>query len=112
VPAFVETITVSLIVIQDVAGNDAASISNQSVTNNTATPEVNATAITATNATDATKTSILSVGDKIIITITMSETVMVSTNAGTPTYTINIGGVDRVATYASAIFSNGNGFAK
>jgi hypothetical protein len=92
--------------IQDVAGNDAASISNQSVTNNTATPEVNATAITATNATDATKTSILSVGDKIIITITMSETVMVSTNAGTPTYTINIGGVDRVATYASGSSSN------
>jgi hypothetical protein len=48
----------------------------------------------------------LSVGDKIIITVTMSETVMVSTNAGTPTYTINIGGVDRVATYASGSSSN------
>jgi hypothetical protein len=46
----------------------------------------------------------LKIGDKIIVTVTLSETVVV---IGEPTYTISIGGVDKSATYVSTA-SNAN----
>jgi hypothetical protein len=49
--------------------------------------KVNSVAIRATNATGAGKTSTLKIGDKIIVTVTLSETVVVT---GEPTYTISI----------------------
>jgi hypothetical protein len=57
--------------------------------------KVNSVAIRATNAIGAGKTSTLKMGDKIIVTVTLSETVVVT---GEPTYTISIGGVDKSAT--------------
>ncbi len=66
--------------------------------------KVNSVAIRATNATGAGKTSTLKIGDKIIVTVTLSETVVVT---GEPTYTISIGGVDKSATYVSTA-SNAN----
>jgi hypothetical protein len=60
--------------------------------------KVNNVAIRATNATGAGKTSTLKIGDKIIVTVTLSETVVVT---GEPTYTISIGGVNKSATYVS-----------
>jgi hypothetical protein len=47
--------------------------------------KINSVAIRATNATGAGKTSTLKIGDKIIVTVTLSETVVVT---GEPTYTI------------------------
>jgi hypothetical protein len=47
--------------------------------------KVNSVAIRATNATGTGKTSTLKIGDKIIVTVTLSETVVVT---GEPTYTI------------------------
>jgi hypothetical protein len=58
----------------------------------------------ATNATGAGKTSTLKIGDKIIVTVTLSETVVVT---GEPTYTISLGGVNKSATYVSTA-SNAN----
>jgi protoporphyrinogen oxidase len=46
--------------------------------------KVNSVAIRATNATGAGRTSTLKMGDKIIVTVTLSETVVVT---GEPTYT-------------------------
>jgi hypothetical protein len=61
-------------------------------------------AIRATNATGTGKTSTLKIGDKIIVTVTLSETVVVT---GEPTYTISMGGVNKSATYVSTA-SNAN----
>ncbi|VVH63710.1 hypothetical protein BSPWISOX_993, partial [uncultured Gammaproteobacteria bacterium] len=66
--------------------------------------KINSVAIRATNATGAGKTSTLKIGDKIIVTVTLSETVVVT---GEPTYTISIGGVNKSATYVSTA-SNAN----
>jgi hypothetical protein len=66
--------------------------------------KVNSVVIHATNATGAGKTSTLKIGDKIIVTVTLSETVVVT---GEPTYTISIGGVNKSAAYVSTA-SNAN----
>jgi hypothetical protein len=66
--------------------------------------KVNSVAIRATNATGTGKTSTLKIGDKIIVTVTLSETVVVT---GEPTYTISMGGVNKSATYVSTA-SNAN----
>ncbi|CAB5498340.1 beta strand repeat-containing protein [Bathymodiolus thermophilus thioautotrophic gill symbiont] len=65
----------------------------------TTVPIVNTTTITATNATGTAKTDVLGVGDKVIVTVTLSEIVVVT---GTPTYTINVGGVNKAAIYSSS----------
>ncbi|CAB5495947.1 hypothetical protein THERMOT_413 [Bathymodiolus thermophilus thioautotrophic gill symbiont] len=91
--------------IQDIAGNDVANMNGLIVVNNTVDtrPIVSATTITATDATGAVKTSALDVGDKIIVTVTMNKAVEVT---GTPTYTINVGNMDKTATYISGSSSD------
>ena len=83
--------------IQDAAGNDAARLSNAPVTNNTGdttAPAVSTIAITSRPERDATYAA----GKDIEVTVTFSETVVVT---GTPRLRLNVGGVNRTATYRS-----------
>jgi protoporphyrinogen oxidase len=64
--------------------------------------KVNGVAIRATNATGAGKTSTLKIGDKIIVTVTLSETVVVT---GEPTYTDCISAAGSKSTAFGALAS-------
>ena len=83
--------------IQDAAGNDALGLSNERVTNNagdTTAPSVRTMAITSRPGTGST----YAVGEEIEVTVTFSETVVVT---GTPRLRLNVGGVNRTAAYRS-----------
>ncbi|OJA03603.1 beta strand repeat-containing protein, partial [Bathymodiolus thermophilus thioautotrophic gill symbiont] len=88
----------------DAAGNVSLASSALAITVDTATPTVSTVVISATDSSDTAKTSTLVAGDKIVVTATMSEAILVT---GMPTYTINIGGDNKVATYVSGS-SSGN----
>ncbi|CAB5500793.1 beta strand repeat-containing protein, partial [Bathymodiolus thermophilus thioautotrophic gill symbiont] len=88
----------------DTAGNVSLASSALAITVDTATPTVSTVVISATDSSDTAKTSTLVAGDKIVVTATMSEAILVT---GMPTYTINIGGDNKVATYVSGS-SSGN----
>ena len=83
--------------IQDAAGNDALGLSNERVTNNagdTTAPSVRTMAITSRPGTGST----YAVGEEIEVTVTFSETVVVT---GMPRLRLNVGGVNRTAAYRS-----------
>ena len=83
--------------IQDTAGNDAARLSNRSVTNDTGDttgPAVEMLRITSNAGSDST----YAVGDPIEVTVTFNESVVVT---GTPRLTVNVGGQNRRADYLS-----------
>ncbi len=83
--------------IQDAAGNDALGLSGQAVTNNTGdttAPTVSRVEITSRPERSATYAA----GKEIAVTVTFSETVVVT---GTPGLTLNVGGIDRTAAYRS-----------
>ena len=61
-------------------------------------PTVSSATITATNASDVAKTSTLIAGDKVVVTVKMSESTTVT---GTPTYDIFFGNVKKSASYTS-----------
>ncbi len=64
---------------------------------------VESVVISATNSADVAKTDTLMAGDKVIVSIIMSEVVIVTANEDTdkPTYEIMVGANARVATYVS-----------
>ena len=81
--------------IQDTAGNDADRLSNRSVTNKTGDtmgPTVSTVRITSSAGSDRT----YGVDDTIEVTVTFSETVVVT---GTPQLTLNVGGRSRAANF-------------
>ena len=81
--------------IQDPAGNDADRLSNRSVANltgDTTAPTVQTLRITSSAGSDST----YAVGESIGVTVTFTETVVVT---GTPELTVNVGGQDRTASY-------------
>ena len=83
--------------IRDAAGNGAARLSNEPVTNNTGdttAPAVSRVEITSRPERHATYAA----GETIEVTVTFSETVV---PAGTPRLRLNVGGVDRTANYRS-----------
>ena len=83
--------------IQDAAGNDAARLSNEPVTNNTGdttAPAVSRVEITSRPERHATYAA----GQEIAVTVTFGETVVVT---GTPRLRLNVGGVNRTANYRS-----------
>ena len=83
--------------IQDPAGNGAVRLSNRSVANltgDTAGPTVQTLRITSSAGSDST----YAVGDSVEVTVTFTETVVVT---GTPEVTLNVGGQDRTAEYVS-----------
>ena len=90
--------------LKDAAGNNAnlatpaVAAADNAVAVDTAVPTVSSVAIKGTDAAGADKTTTLVVGDKIVVTATMSEATTVT---GTPTYTIDVGGVSKTATYVS-----------
>jgi hypothetical protein len=61
-------------------------------------PEVTAVTITGSDSAGAAKTGVLSKGDKIIVTLKAGEVVFV---AGTPEYTLEVGGKAKKAQYVS-----------
>jgi large repetitive protein len=87
------------------AGNQAAKLTqNPAVADSgnhkvdAVVPEVTAVTITGADSAGAAKTGILSKGDKIIVTLKAGEVVFV---AGTPEYTLEIGGKAKKAQYVS-----------
>ena len=88
--------------LKDAAGNNATLTTPAAATNtlavDTAVPTVSSATITATDASDVAKTSTLIAGDKVVVTVKMSESTTVT---GTPTYTIDVGGVSKSASYTS-----------
>ena len=83
--------------IQDAAGNDAAGLSAEPVTNETADttpPTVSQLEITSDAGSDAT----YAIGDDIEVTVTFSEDVLVT---GRPQLTLRVGDQDRTADYES-----------
>ena len=83
--------------IQDAAGNDAAGLSAEPVTNETADttpPAVSQLEITSDAGSDAT----YAIGDDIELTVTFSEDVLVT---GRPQLTLRVGDQDRTADYDS-----------
>ncbi|CAB5503515.1 BspA family leucine-rich repeat surface protein, partial [Bathymodiolus thermophilus thioautotrophic gill symbiont] len=85
--------------VTNLVGNSINDTSHNEITIDSSVATVSTVVITATNATGTAKTSTLGIGDKIVVTLTMDEAVVVT---GTPTYTINIGGVEKTATYTSS----------
>ena len=85
--------------IQDTAGNDAARLSNRSVTNvtgDTTGPAVETVRITSNAGSDRT----YAVEDPIEVTVTFNETVVVT---GTPELTLNVGSRSRTADSLSVV---------
>ncbi len=81
--------------IEDTVGNAADALNNQPVTNNTGDttgPTVETVRITSNAGSDQT----YAVDDLIEVTVTFSETVVVT---GTPRVTLNLGGRNRTANY-------------
>ena len=74
----------------------AASVNAVAV--DTAAPTVSAVAISGTDSAGAAKAGTLAVGDKIKVAVTMSEATTVT---GTPTYTVDVGGQTKTASYVS-----------
>jgi surface protein len=74
----------------------------------TVAPTVKSVVINATDNSDAVKTDTLKAGDKIVVSIIMSEAVTVtdSTNTNKPIYKIKIGDTEREATYVSGSGTN------
>ena len=66
-------------------------------------PTVSSATITATDSGGSAKTSTLAVGDKVVVTVKMSEATTVT---GTPTYTIDVGGASKTASYTSGTGSD------
>ncbi|MFJ2715170.1 type I secretion C-terminal target domain-containing protein [Pseudomonas sp. NPDC087346] len=94
--------------IKDSAGNNAvltyaAVADNASYRVDTTAPVFSGVAISGVDSANVAKAGTLSVGDKIKVTLTASEAVTVS---GTPTYTVDVGGVSKTATYASGSGTN------
>ena len=69
----------------------------------TTAPTISSTTISATDSSDSAKTSTLVVGDKVVVTLAMSEATTVT---GTPTYAIDVGGVSKTASYVSGSGTN------
>ena len=88
--------------LKDATGNNATLTTPAAATNtlvvDTAVPTVSSATITATDASDVAKTSTLIAGDKVVVTVKMSEA---TTITGTATYTIDVGGVSKSASYTS-----------
>ncbi len=82
--------------IRDAAGNDAANLSDQAVTNTTA-PTVSRVALTSSAGTDST----YAIGDTVSATATFSTAVDVDTTSGTPQLELNFEGTAKTASYAS-----------
>jgi hypothetical protein len=87
------------------AGNQAAKLTqNPAVADSVnhkvdaVVPEVTAVTITGSDSAGAAKTGVLSKGDKIIVTLKAGEVVFV---AGTPEYTLEVGGKAKKAQYVS-----------
>ncbi|MBN4075227.1 cadherin domain-containing protein [Gammaproteobacteria bacterium AH-315-E17] len=100
------------IIVADTVGNlttvsngTSASVITVSATDNTA-PTVLSTVITATDNADNVKTTTLVAGDKIIVTVTMSEATIVNVTGGTPDYIISVGVATRLAVYDSGSGTN------
>jgi hypothetical protein len=96
------TIAVSA-VATDAAGN-ASSAGTSSFSLDTVAPSVSAMAISGVDGSDVAKASTLVAGDKVNVLLTMSEATTVT---GTPTYTVDVGGVSKTATYVSGSGSTG-----
>ncbi|WP_201339209.1 beta strand repeat-containing protein [Isorropodon fossajaponicum symbiont] len=88
--------------LKDGAGNAAALTTAVAASNtlavDTTAPTVSSTTISATDSSNTAKTSTLVAGDKVVVTVAMSEATTVT---GTPTYTIDVGGVSKTASYVS-----------
>ncbi len=86
--------------IQDLAGNDAAALNTQSVTNNTSGPDTTAPTVSgAPSVTSAAGSdNTYAIGDTISVKVTFSENVTVT---GTPQLEIAVGANNRQANYAS-----------
>ena len=96
------SISVASDTFTDAAGNvnvDGADANNTiTLTIDTIVPTVTSAVISATNEAGTATTEPLVAGDKIVVTVVMSEPTTVT---GTPTYTINVGDADKSATYVS-----------
>ena len=91
--------------LTDAAGNNAdvsvsaVAASSNSITVDTAAPTVNSVVISGAESDGTTANSnTLVAGDKILVTVTMSED---TTVAGAPTYTVDVGGASKAASYVS-----------
>ncbi|WP_201339208.1 beta strand repeat-containing protein [Isorropodon fossajaponicum symbiont] len=88
--------------LKDGAGNAAALTTAVAASNtlavDTVAPTVSSTTISATDSSNTAKTSTLVAGDKVVVTVAMSEATTVT---GTPTYTIDVGGVNKTASYVT-----------
>ncbi|MFJ2715159.1 Ig-like domain-containing protein, partial [Pseudomonas sp. NPDC087346] len=94
--------------IKDGAGNNAtlsytAVADNASYLVDTTAPAFSGVVISGVDSADVAKTGTLVAGDKIKVTLTASEAVTVN---GIPTYTIDVGGVSKTATYVSGSGTN------
>ena len=87
-------ISVAAGAFSDAAGNANSSAATLSLPYNTAVPLITAVAVTGTD-------SNLGVGEQIFVTLSISEIVTVDTSGGTPFFVINVGGVNKNASYLS-----------
>lgn len=90
----------------DAVGNSGKSdATSPAVLIDTQGPSVTKVVISGADNTNANKAGVLDVGDKIKITLTMSEVTTVGSGS-TPIFSFDLGGVTKVATYASGSGSN------
>lgn len=94
-------ITVSSGTYTDANGNAGGAALGPTWTIDTTLPTISTVAISGVDSIFAAKNTDLGVGDKVKVTLTFSEVVLVT---GSPTFSLNIGGVTKNATYM-----NGNG---
>ena len=85
----------------DLTGNTSAA-ANAIYEIVTTSPTVSNVVISGANSSNAPKVGPLSSGDKIVVTLTLSENVLVNSSPYVATYTINIGGVSKTAVYDAA----------
>ena len=82
----------------DVVANTLGNIASESYIIDLTPPVVTSVVINATDSSGVVKTDDLHVGDQIMVTVIMSENVIIS---DVPSYTLNVGGVNKAATYVS-----------
>lgn len=87
----------------DANGNAGGAALGPTWTIDTTLPTISAVAISGVDSSLAAKNTDLGVGDKVKVTLTFSEVVLVT---GSPTFSLNIGGVTKNATYMNGSGTN------
>ncbi len=87
----------------DANGNAGGAALGPTWTIDTTLPTISAVAISGVDSSFAMKNTDLGVGDKVKVTLTFSEVVLVT---GSPTFSLNIGGMTKNATYMNGSGTN------